>query len=512
MAWRPTWSLARVSGYAGTIAIPAWTLWTLAKGMFRNAIGYDEQFFMWGGWCILKGLAPYRDFIEFKPPMTFLSHALALRLFGYHGQHFRYFFMVLALVAVSSLLASLMSRGADRVLTSALGVAIAHLFAGPYHEAFFSDTESIGTSYYFLGVAFLIANTRHRKAAEIAGGVFMTLCALSKEPFAGCVVLTWVGCYFIVHGEVGRTSVVKYVKFTLAGVAVAVAALSLYMVPTGAMSAYLATLRSYAIMFRDPQKGYCVVLGRFHPQGFFADLPAQWSLLNGQFVNVATLAFLTPFFVTSLVFIPRRSWTLFGCALIAMVLAIYGVTVSNCYALHYYLMAQSGLFFFLLAGVVAIGPRLASANAGVRLWARSIFVASVAIAVWPQLADAVPFASNDTPPEEPAPGIFAFVREHSAPGDKIFSTGAPGFYVYVDRLPAVRESSIIDELIPSMPGNTDAEKLRPLYDELVKNQPKIVFLDPEHGNRKGRHLASAIMPFLSDYKYTKVNDQLYTRP
>ena len=66
MAWHSTGSFARVSRQAATIALPAWTLWSLAKGMLRNSIGYDEQFFMWGGWCILKGLAPYRDFIEFK--------------------------------------------------------------------------------------------------------------------------------------------------------------------------------------------------------------------------------------------------------------------------------------------------------------------------------------------------------------------------------------------------------------------------------------------------------------
>ena len=63
-----------------------------------------------------------------------------------------------------------------------------------------------------------------------------------------------------------------------------------------------------------------------------------------------------------------------------------------------------------------------------------------------------------------------------------------------------------------MPGKTDEEKLRPLYDELVRHRPKIVFLDPEHGHRKHRHLAAAIMPFLTEFDYTKVNELLYLRP
>ena len=76
----------------------------------------------------------------------------------------------------------------------------------------------------------------------------------------------------------------------------------------------------------------------------------------------------------------------------------------------------------------------------------------------------------------------------------------------------MRESSIIDELIPAKPGNTLEEKLRPLYDELAKNQPKIVFLDPEHGHRKSYHLAGAIMPFLNDFNYAKVSETIYLRP
>src|SRR5690348_3761350 len=77
--------------YAAALGLPAWVFWRLTRAMIGNPLGYDEQFFMWGGWSVLKGLAPYRDFIEFKPPMTFLSHALALKLFGFENERFRYF-------------------------------------------------------------------------------------------------------------------------------------------------------------------------------------------------------------------------------------------------------------------------------------------------------------------------------------------------------------------------------------------------------------------------------------
>ena len=507
--------LLRAAGTGIALGLPGWAFWRLTRPMLGNGIGYDEQFFMWGGWSMLKGLAPYRDFIEFKPPMTFLSHAIALKLFGYHEEHFRYFFFALALTSILTFTGSLIKRGTDLVLTSTLALAIVYFFVHPgYHEAFLADTESIGLSYYFLGVAFLIANTPHRKAAEIIGGALMACCGLSKEPFIPCVVATWASCYFVVYGSLSRRHLRRYLKYTTLGVAIIFGTLSLYMVPTGAMKAYVATVRGYMSMFRDPQKGYCVLLGTFRPSGagMIADLPAQWARIRLDFFNVATLGFLAPFFGASLVFVPRRSWALFASIVVALAMALYGITASHCYFSHYYLMAQSGLFFFLAMGLDCVGARLAHSSWRTRLWMSMTVVSIVALHVWPRI-DTAPTAPIVHPPlYEPIPGVFEFVAKNSAPTDKIFTTGPPGLYVYTNRVAAVRESSIIDELVPAMPGETDAEKLRPLYDELVKNQPKIVILDPEHGNRKYRHLNGAIMPFLTEYKYSKVNEYFYLRP
>jgi hypothetical protein len=507
--------LSRVGAYAGAMGLPAWVFWCLTRAMLGNPLGYDEQFFMWGGWSVLKGLAPYRDFIEFKPPMTFLSHAVALQLFGFHNERFRYFFFGLALTSILALTAALIKRGADVVLCTTLALGIVFFFVHPtYHEAFLADTESIGLSYYLFGVAFLIVNTRYRKAAEILGGAFMACCALSKEPFIPCVVATWAACYVLFYGSFSRPALLSYLKNTTAGVAIVVGALALYMVPTGAMSAYLATVRGYFTMFRDPQKGYCVLLGMFQPTGMgpLRDLPSQILRIRRDFFNVATLGSLAPFFFASVVFTWRRSRVLFFGSLIALLFALYGLTASHCYFSHYYLMAQAGLFFFLAVGVDSVGSKLATCRRDVRRFLQAAVFLSIFLVIWPRLENAPPAAVlKNRPLAEPYPGLFEFIRTNSTPDDKIFTTGPPGLYVYADRVAAVRESSIIDELVPAMPGKTDVEKLRPLYEQLVRNQPKIVFLDPEHGHRKYRHLAAAITPFLTEFKYTKVNEMLYLR-
>jgi hypothetical protein len=507
--------LVRGAAYSGALGLPSWVFWCLTRGMLGNPLGYDEQFFMWGGWCVLKGLAPYRDFIEFKPPMTFLSHAMALKLFGYENERFRYFFFWLALSSILALTASLLKRGADVVLTVALSLGIIYFFVHPgYHEAFLADTESIGLSFYFWGVAFLIAKTQHRAAVEVVGAIFMTCCGLSKEPFIPCVVGTWASCYFLIYGQFSRRRALSYLKYTTMGVAIAVGALSVYMIPTGAMSAYIDTIGRYFTMFRDHRTGYCVLIGMFQPtgRGFFSDFPLQLARIRLDFFNPTTLRCLLPFFIMAIVFTWRRSRALFVSSAIALALALYGITASHCYFPHYYLMGQAGVFFFLAIGVDSVGQKLAFCAWDTRVLIRSVIFLSTFLEVWPRV-DNAPRAAvlANRPLVEPAAGLFEFIRTNSTPQDKIFTTGPPSLYVYTDRVGAVRESSIIDEIVPALPGKTDAEKLRPLYDQLVRNQPKIVFLDPEHGHRKYRHLAAAIMPFLTEFKYTKVSETLYLR-
>ena len=200
--------------------------------------------------------------------------------------------------------------------------------------------------------------------------------------------------------------------------------------------------------------------------------------------------------------------------------ALYGVTATNCYFPHYYVLGESGLVFFFVVGVDALGSGLSRVKPSMRFWARSIALLAVVLPLEPRvealsgqsLKDPAPFA-------DPVPGVLDFIRKNSAPTDRIFTSGPPGLYVAADRRPATDGSPVLDELLPAMPGDTDTEKLQPFYTQLSRVRPKIVFLDPEiigvirvGANRKRRYMATAIMPFLAEYKYVKVTDYLYKRP
>jgi hypothetical protein len=501
------------------LSIPAYVFLVLDDAMLHGGVGYDESWFLWSGWCFLKGLAPYVDFLEFRPPFVFLTHALALKLYGFAGFRYRYLFTYLPLGALLAAHGSLLSRGVDKVLSIALMVGFTCLFVNPsYHDTALSDSESIGLSYYLLGLAFLLARTKPRFRAlfDAFGGAFLLACAESKEPFIPCVFATWIACSFT-RGPTSslRRDLGSYFRNTSIGGLVVVLALCIYMVPTGSMKQYLLTVKGYFTIFRDTSKSYCVILGRFKPTTRWHDLVVQWDQARREFLNAPNLGYLFPFAASTMVFTLRRNIALFASTSVAAVFGLYAVTASNCQWVHYYNMTMTGLFLFLAVGLDALRPLLRNSGKVTRGFLRLTIAGLVILHVWPRLdAERVAFGTRQfgTPYIEAVPGVFRIVAENTTPEDRIFTTGMPNLYIQTNRVSAVRESVFVDEMMGFYTGDTDAERFRPIYEQLKKHMPKVFVLDPEYGNRKTRHNQGLFIPFLTAEHYKKLTEYIYLRP
>jgi len=518
-------SIARVGPRAALIAvclaIPAYVFLLLNDAMLHGGVGYDECWFLWSGWCFLKGLAPYVDFLEFRPPFVFLTHALALKLHGFDGFRYRYFFCYFPLGALVAAHASLISRGVDKILSMALMIGFTCLFVNPmYHDTALSDSESIGLSYYLFGVAFLLAKTRFRTAFDILGGAFLLACAESKEPFIPCVFATWIACSFAQGADWSgrsfpRAHLLKYFKNTAVGGLIVVALLCVYMVPTGSMKQYLLTVKGYFTIFRDTSKSYCVLLGRFKPTTRWNDLMVQWDQARREFLNAPNLSYLFPFAASTMVITLRRNPALFVCASVAAFFGLFAVTASNCQWVHYYNMTMTGLFFFLAIGLDALSPFMRSGTVLLRMFLRLTIGGLVILHVWPRLdAERTAFGSRTfgNPYVEAVPGVFKIVAENTTPTDRIFTTGMPNLYVQTNRISAVRESVFVDEMMGFYTGDTDEERFRPIYEQLKQHMPKVFILDPEYGARKTRHNQGLFIPFLTAEHYKQLTPNIYLRP
>jgi hypothetical protein len=485
--------------------------------MLHGGVNFDESHFVWGGWCMTKGLVPYRDFLEFKPPFIFITHFVAMKLFGYREFGYRWFFLYFPLVSLLSLQLSMLSRGIDRWLSLAVVLGIIQLWVNhSYHDVALSDTESIGVTYYWFAVAFLLAKTPFKSLTNAIGGGLLVVCTLSKEPFLLVSMGTWVACFLVrERGTNAVRDLKQYWKYTFIGAVVVVAGLCIYMIPTGAMREYIKMAAGYVRLYRDPEHSYCVVLGRFHPTTPSNDLWRSWDKARREFLNRQTLGYLLPLGVGALVFTARRSIALLATTLIIGFFAFYAVTASNCQWFHYYNMTMTGIFFFLVIGLDSMTPYLQSSDWAVRNFIRFSMLASIWIVVRPRfLEERELYGTRTFPNEYPnqVPGELDAINKYTKPTDRIFTTGMPALYVEADRISAVRESAIVDETLGYYEGNTDEEKLSGLRAELDAHMPKLVILDPEWAPRKVRTNKALMMPFLEAHHYQQVGPYFWLRP
>lgn len=505
-------------GAAPTLVVTAIVFWIFNGEMGHRPIGsphnYDEQFFIWCGWSITKGLAPYRDFLEYKPPMLFITHALAVGTVGISGPGFRLFFTFLNLGALLALQVSLLTRRINRLLLMTVFVGVVGFFVSLVrHDTHLDDAESVGLVYYSLGLAFLLVQSPWRKVTDVVGAAFLACCVLSKEPYALCVIASWATVFLFVDGTTDLKKNAKaYAKRTFLGVGIVIALMLLYMLPSGAFLAYLKTLEGYGAMFRDPKKAYCVVLGFWHPGTPLEDLQNQIAYVRRDLLNLTQLGYLVPLFVAVTLALAKKSRLLLAAGVVTVLCGLYAVTATNCQFRHYYVMPVSGALCFLALGGQALTAELEAVSRLVRSVVLVPLAMAVLVGLWPRLSEEAGKTYAYQPTIEPIPGIVEFVKQNSAPDDRIFTTGTPLLYVLADRISSVRQSSIIDELIEYYPGNTDEEKLRTIGEQLEQHPPKLVVLDPEHGDRKRKHYQLMLFPFLTSHGYQQVSAYVWRRP
>lgn len=510
--------------HAVSVALTAFTIWitihvflVFNDPFLHGGLNFDEAHFVWGGWCMTKGLVPYRDFLEFKPPFVFITHYVAMKLYGFHAFGFRRLFEWFPLSSLVALQLAMLSRRIDRWLALAVVLGIVHIWVNKaFHDVALSDSESIGLTYYWFAVAFLIVRTPFKAITDAMGGGLLVVCTLSKEPFLFVSMGTWLACFLLREPSNHAVRDLKrYWKATFIGAVVVVAALCIYMVPTGAMRDYVKMVHGYFRFYRDTTQSYCVVLGRFHPTTPSNDLWRSWEKARREFLNRQTLGYMLPLGIGSLVFTARRSAALLATTLLIGFFAFYAVTASNCQWIHYYNMTMSGIFFFVVVGVDSMTPYVRGADWPMRNFVRFAMLATVWLVVRPRMLDEQEIYGTRTFPNEyvePVPGVFEAVNKYTKQGDRIFTTGMPALYVQVDRISAVRESAIVDEALGYYDGTTDEEKLSGLRAQLEKHMPKIVVLDPEYASRKTRTNRALMTPFLESHHYTQVVQHIWLRP
>jgi hypothetical protein len=478
----------------------------LGRWHMTRPAGFDESYFVFEGWSVDHGLVPYRDFIEFKPPVVFWLNGLALWGFGVDGLRYRWMFMLLVLVATAALFVALCRRGADRVVAFVAVVGLAYALLLPaFHDAGLDDSETVGAAFFFLGCAALLWRGRRPAVADAVGGGMLALAALGKEPYALPALGAWVALGSLARDEQAR-SFRRYAKSTILGAALVVAPVVLYLSATGALGIYVRDMRLYM--------GYAASIGCPQPHSTSELVRQAWPHLTSQLLTPGLLAAALPLLIAFAVLPGTGFATRFALALTVLG-GLFAVTLGGCYFRHYFTMGLTGLFLWSALGALVLSRRLWGASPDLRRWARVLLVAGAVAQMGPTLeAQAkAPPAPSATEATLAAPEVVRFVKENTKPDDYILADTAPALYVVTGRRAALRESCLLDELIPGgAAGATDEARFAPLRARLLERRPKVVYLSPSYPKRKVRTRQALIMPFLRELGYKQISPELYLRP
>ena len=481
-------------------------------------IAYDEHYFLFEGWALLKGQIPYRDFQEFKPPVIFFVNALGLQLFGLDGLGYRQLLAFLSLASFLALTLALLSRGVNRwLVVGVLMLMIDHFYDDGLHNTVINDAETLALDFFMLGVGVLSMRTKWERTQLVLGGVLLSLSPLSKEPMAFPVLAAWATLLLLRRIESragagessGGAAAWRFAAFTIVGVGGVLAAWLVYMLATDSLDWYILQLK-LSMAYTENYAHQLRWAPRPSKYGVFAE--SLWRLAK-RYVNPVHLTVFVPFFVALVTRHNRRRAAGMG-ALATFAASLYAVSIGQGFASRYFIMAMAGTFFCVLLGAISLDEYAKRLRPSLGPWVGPAwFVIALLMTGSRSIHELGKYASYAVPPPPVLQSDIDFVRANTSPGDTIWTTDDPLLYVYSDRESAFRGGIVLDEIIEYYPGNTDAERLAVVREGLEAKRPKLVIFGNTMvgARRKVRYTDALVMPFLRDEGYVRLDDRFYAR-
>ncbi len=505
LAW---WLDVAAVGIVARVAI------VLARPLTYSPLGYDEKFYVYGGYSVLHGQVPYRDFQNLKGPFVSLTEALAVAVFGIDHQGFRLMPLTLGVGGIAAMVAALIQRGVYRLIAMGVGLLVAAYWLDPTrHETTINDTESLVVGYFALALACFLVRTRatSRSSASwsLLGGIFLGATVLVKENFVITAAVAWLAFLFLPRPADPRRARASYIKWSLIGGIGLGVAVTLYLAASGGLRPYLRLITVYPTYANT----YCVALGNFHPGPFWAVRKQEWDHLSDKLVNVPLMAPWLPIFAATIM-LTKRDTLLFVLGSVATFLAsLATINVGHCYWMHYWVLGATGLAALAIPGAEAVSVALRSAKRSTRAWAGVATLAAVACGSYPRYAQA-----NEKPAapvkREVAPDVQEAIRRYSYDGDYILTTGTPDLYFLTHRLGAHETNGFVDELLVMYPGNTDTDRVAGMRARLEATRPKVVVIDRSssaYPQRSVRTIHALVDAYLSAHHYVAMG-RVWVRP
>lgn len=475
----------------------------LTRPLHRTDLGYDENWFVWGGWAITAGQAPYVDFTDYKPPLVFLVNAAGIALFGLDALAYRYVMAGIVFIGVALFYVALRSRGHEPLLSATLTAVVLSLIVNQrFHDNSLNDSESIGFGFFLSGMSLLLMPGK-TPWKNLTGGAFLAAAVLSKEPFVLSAAPAFAAS-LLLSPKSSRSEFVSRALWAAGGGVALGLAVCLYLALMGGLRGYLDVVASYP----EFAERYCRAIGVFQPTTFMGDLKRSLLTLHNVLINWHSLKSLSPFLASGIAscLILRRAGSLM--ALAAVIGGLYSITLGHCFWRHYFVMVFAPLALLSAAGADLITDRVMNTKYAwsARAILMIILVATVGPGVRQEIGKEYPVPGHWFSPE-----LVQFIRETTSPTDRIFTAGEPGIYAFAGRQSALANGIYTDEYLDFSPG-PDEEDVGPVLAELMRKKPKVVLLQTVLPDRKKRYFKALFLPYIRTMGYREIDPELFVLP
>jgi hypothetical protein len=214
------------------LAVVLWSFsWTYLVGHF-GIFAFDQSIMFDGGWRILSGQVPFKDFIMAFGPLSFTVQALFFKLFGVNWT---------SMVLSAAFLGAGAALSVMRIMSLLFGkkriwlIGLSGFLVGTSFQAMFGTLfmEQVGFFACLLGIQAICesvhSHTRHRFFYFALGGILSVLAFLSKQN-VGVLTLVLLGVLVTLVALPEPLEVLKSLSSFLIGIAVAAGLFALWLV------------------------------------------------------------------------------------------------------------------------------------------------------------------------------------------------------------------------------------------------------------------------------------------
>lgn len=474
----------------------------------------DENMFISDGYFILNGLVPYKDFFENKQVIIMLMNAIGLFLFGLENCAFKLMPFVLLFPGIIFFYLALTKININRLFAFIISIYTSFMLLNPEYQDYGNNhTETYGMIFAIYGFSsfcwFKNKVFNGLLVSHILSGFFFALSVFTKEQYL--ISLSPLVLSIVLEENSLKVNFKKLLSVILGGM-ILVCGIVIYLIFTNSFVYYLDILDfnlGYSKSFAD-------IVGRNLPKTPSELYEYDYNHLKDKFKNFTIFKPLWLFYASLLYFNKVNIKTVL--CILCILCGAYGISLGHLFWNHSFIV---GIFSFIVPAI--LGAKNFSdymKSTIVQNHSVIIFIITLLYLTFSTIAigSVVDELEKKYTPKNIGERLVTFKEKVMPVLEKYTKTHEPipligyrNLYVVSKRFPLSKDFVFLDNNFNVSTEKLPSEKKKMLLiEELSKNMPKVIYIQPEfpHAEMLKREI---IYPFITKNKYFNCGNGAYLK-